>query len=131
MERIEMIDILNGMCERCLMKGILPSLMEARTLCDTFDRFRNNKYTDDEEYSRDIFYLYNLAKKLHDSGYTSLEESYSIYNAILTADRIDFIETDISVKEENVKTEPIKIKKTKKQKEDIGVVDISDITPMS
>lgn len=131
MERIEMIDILNGMCERCLMKGILPTLMEARTLCDTFDRFRNNKYTDDEEYSRDIFYLYNLAKKLHDSGYTSLEESYSIYNAILTADRIDFIETDISVKEENVKTEPIKIKKTKKQKEDIGVVDISDITPMS
>lgn len=126
-----MIDILNGMCERCLMKGILPTLMEARTLCDTFDRFRNNKYTDDEEYSRDIFYLYNLAKKLHDSGYTSLEESYSIYNAILTADRIDFIETDISVKEENVKTEPIKIKKTKKQKEDIGVVDISDITPMS
>ena len=131
MERIEMIDILNGMCERCLIKGILPTLMEARTLCDTFDRFRNNKYTDDEEYSRDIFYLYNLAKKLHDSGYTSLEESYSIYNAILTADRIDFIETDISVKEENVKTEPIKIKKTKKQKEDIGVVDISDITPMS
>lgn len=131
MERIEMIDILNGMCERCLMKGILPTLMEARTLCDTFDRFRNNKYTDDEEYSRDIFYLYNLAKKLHESGNTSLEESYSIYNAILTADRIDFIETDISVKEENVKTEPIKIKKTKKQKEDVGVVDISDITPIS
>ena len=126
-----MIDILNGMCERCLIKGILPTLMEARILCDTFDRFRNNKYTDDEEYSRDIFYLYNLAKKLHDSGNTSLEESYSIYNAILTADRIDFIETDISVKEENVKKEPIKIKKTKKQKEDVGVVAISDITPIS
>ena len=111
MERIEMIDILNGMCERCLMKGILPTLMEARTLCDTFDRFRNNKYTDDEEYSRDIFYLYRLAVKLHESGNTSLEESYSIYNAILTADRIDFIETDISVKEENVKVESIKNKK--------------------
>lgn len=131
MERIEMINILNGMCERCLMKGILPTLNEARILCDTFDRFRNNKYTDDEEYSRDIFYLYNLAKKLHDSGNTSLEESYSIYNAILTADRIDFIETDISVKEENIKKEPIKNKKTKKQKEDVGVVDISDIIPIS
>lgn len=114
MERIEMIDILNGMCERCLMKGILPTLMEARALCDTFDRFRNNKYTDDEEYSRDIFYLYNLAKKLHDSGNTSLEESYSIYNAILTADRVDFVETDIPIKEEIVKIEPVKIKKTKK-----------------
>ena len=131
MERIEMIDILNGMCERCLMKGILPTLMEARTLCDTFDRFRNNKYTDDEEYSRDIFYLYNLAKKLHDSGNTSLEESYSIYNAILTADRIDFVETDIPIKEEIVKIEPVKIKKTKKQKEDDGVVNISDIIPIS
>ena len=126
-----MIDILNGMCERCLMKGILPTLMEARTLCDTFDRFRNNKYTDDEEYSRDIFYLYNLAKKLHDSGNTSLEESYSIYNAILTADKIDFVETDIPIKEEIVKIEPVKIKKTKKQKEDDGVVDISDIIPIS
>lgn len=131
MERIKMIDILNGMCERCLMKGILPTLMEARTLCDTFDRFRNNKYTDDEEYSRDIFYLYNLAKKLHDSGNTSLEESYSIYNAILTADKIDFVETDIPIKEEIVKIEPVKIKKTKKQKEDDGVVDISDIIPIS
>ena len=126
-----MIDILNGMCERCLIKGILPTLMEARILCDTFDRFRNNKYTDDEEYSRDIFYLYNLAKKLHDSGNTSLEESYSIYNAILTADRIDFIETDISVKEENVKKEPIKIKKTKKQKKDVDVVDMTETTPIS
>ena len=131
MERIEMIDILNGMCERCLIKGILPTLMEARTLCDTFDRFRNNKYTDDEEYSRDIFYLYNLAKKLHDSGNTSLEESYSIYNAILTADKIDFVETDIPIKEEIVKIEPVKIKKTKKQKEDDGVVNISDIIPIS
>ena len=131
MERIEMIDILNGMCERCLMKGFLPTLNEARTLCDTFDRFRNNSYINDEEYSRDIFYLYNLAVKLHESGNTSLEESYSIYNAILTADRIDFVETDIHIKEEIVKIEPVKIKKTKKQKEDVGVVDISDITPIS
>lgn len=131
MERIEMIDILNGMCERCLMNGILPTLDEAKTLCDVFDRFRNNSYTNDEEYSRDIFYLYKLAVKLHESGNTSLEESYSIYNAILTADKIDFVETDISIKEEIVKIEPVKIKKTKKQKEDDGVVDISDITPIS
>lgn len=130
MERMEMIDILNGMCERCLMKGFLPTLNEARTLCDTFDRFRNNSYTNDEEYSRDILYFYNLAIKLHESGNTSLEESYSIYNAILTADKIDFVETDIPVKEEEIiKIEPIKIKKTKK-KEDDGVVDISDITPI-
>ena len=126
-----MIDILNGMCERCLMKGFLPTLNEARILCDTFDRFRNNNYINDEEYSQDILYFYNLARKLHESGNTSLEESYSIYNAILTADKIDFVETDIPVKEEEIiKIEPIKIKKTKK-KEDIGVVDISDITPIS
>ena len=131
MERIEMIDILNGMCERCLIKGILPTLMEARTLCDTFDRFRNNKYTDDEEYSRDIFYLYNLAKKLHDSGNTSLEESYSIYNAILTADRVEFVETEPMVEDNVVKVSPVKIKKSKKSKVDDGVVDISDIIPIS
>lgn len=127
MERIEIIDILNGMCERCLMKGFLPTLNEARTLCDIFDRFRNNSYINDEEYSQDILYFYNLARKLHESGNTSLEESYSIYNAILTADRIDFVETDIPIKEEIIKIEPI----TKKQKEDNDVVDISDITPIS
>lgn len=131
MEREEMIDILKGMCERCLIKGFLPTLMEARTLCNTFDRFRNNSYTNDGEYSQDILYFYNLATRLHESGNTSLEESYSIYNAILTADRIDFVETDISIKEEIVKIEPVKIKKTKKQKEDADVVDISDITPIS
>jgi hypothetical protein len=105
--------------------------MEARTLCNTFDRFRNNSYTNDGEYSQDILYFYNLATRLHESGNTSLEESYSIYNAILTADRIDFVEIDIPIKEEIVKIEPVKIKKTKKQKEDDGVVDISDITPIS
>lgn len=131
MERTEMLDILNGMCERCLMKGMFPTLDEAKTLCDVFYRFRNNSYTNDEEYSSDIMYLYNLAVKLHESGNTSLEESYSIYNAILTADRIDFVETDISIKEEVVKIEPVKIKKSKKQKEDIGVVNISDMTPIS
>lgn len=131
MERNEMIDILNGMCERCLMNGMLPTLDEAKTLCDVFDRFRNNSYTNDGEYSQDILYFYNLATRLHESGNTSLEESYSIYNAILTADRIDFVETDIPIKEEIVKIEPVKIKKTKKQKEDDGVVDISDITPIS
>lgn len=131
MERIEMIDILNGMCERCLMKGFLPTLNEARTLCDTFDRFCNNKYINDVEYSQDILYFYNLARKLHESGNTSLEESYSIYNAILTADRINFVETDTPIKEEIVKIEPIKIKKTKNQKEEDGVIDILDITPIS
>ena len=30
MERNEIIDILNGMCERCLMKGMLPTLDEAK-----------------------------------------------------------------------------------------------------
>ena len=72
MERNEIIDILNGMCERCLMKGMLPTLDEAKTLCDVFDRFRNNSYTNDEEYSKDIVYLYDLARKLHESGNTSL-----------------------------------------------------------
>lgn len=123
-----MIDILNGMCERCLMKGIISTLDESKTLCDVFDRFRNNRYTNDEEYSSDIVYLYGLSRKLHESGNTSLEESYSIYSAILAADKIDFVETDIPIKEEIVKIEPKKIKKSKKQKEDIDVVDISDIT---
>ena len=109
-----MIDILNGMCERCLMKGMISTLDEAKTLCDVFDRFRNNRYTNDVEYSGDIAYLYNLAVRLHDSGNTSIGESYSIYNALLTADRIDFVESDISNVENND-----------------GVVDISDITPIS
>ena len=124
LERIKMINILNGMCERCLMNGMLPTLDEARILCDTFDRFRNNNYKNDEEYSQDILYFYNLAVKLHESGNTSLEESYSIYNAILTADRIDFVETeDTTVK----KIEPVKNKKTNKSNEKDGVVDISNI----
>lgn len=117
-----MIDILNGMCERYLMNGMLTTLDEAKTLCDVFDRFRNNNYKNDEEYSQDILYFYNLAVKLHESGNTSLEESYSIYNAILTADRIDFVETEYTTVE---KIEPVKNKKTKKQKEDEGIVDIS------
>ena len=125
MERNEMIDVLKGMCERCLVKGILPTLMEARTLCDTFDRFRNNNYTNDGEYSQDILYFYNLAIKLHESGNTSLGESYSIYKAILTADRIDFVEMEHLLPIEEVKpvdkgseviVEPIKIKKNKSNK---------------
>lgn len=124
MERITMINILNGMCERCLMNGMLPTLDEARILCDTFDRFRNNNYKNDEEYSQDILYFYNLAVKLHESGNTSLEESYSIYNAILTADRIDFVETEDSTVK---KIEPVKNKKTNKSNVKDGVVDISDI----
>lgn len=124
MERNKMINILNGMCERCLMNGMLPTLDEARILCDTFDRFRNNNYKNDEEYSQDILYFYNLAVKLHKSGNTSLEESYSIYNAILTADRIDFVETEDSTVK---KIEPVKNKKTNKSNVKDGVVDISDI----
>lgn len=139
MERNEMIDILNGMCERCLMNGMLPTLDEAKTLCDVFDRFRNNRYINDEEYSIDIVYLYNLARRLHESGNTSLEESYSIYSAILAADKIDFVETDepllaMTLDEHPVGTEnvvevkPVKIKRSKKSKKEDGVVDISDIT---
>jgi hypothetical protein len=138
MERTEIIDILNGMCERCLMKGIISTLDDAKTLCEVFDRFRNNSYTNDEVYSSDIMYLYNLAGKLHESGNTSLEESYSIYSAILAADKIDFVETDEPllamslddrpVESENiVEVKPVKIKRSKK-KEDEGVVDISEMT---
>ena len=130
MERNEMIDIL---------KGMLPTLDEAKTLCDVFDRFRNNSYTNDEEYSKDIVYLYDLARKLHESGNTSLEESYSIYSAILAADKIDFVETDEPllpmtldehpVESENiVEVKPVKIKHKRKSKNDDGIVDISDIT---
>ena len=146
MDRKEMIDILNGMCERCLIKGLIQSLDDARKLYDVFDRFRNNGYVMDDEYSDDILYFYNLATELHKSGNTSLEESYSIYNAILTADRIDFVEISkmvefpeynneeniVNVKpvilssEENsvvidnidpvIEVEPVKIKRTKTSK---------------
>lgn len=127
-----MIDILNGMCERCLMKGVITTLDEAKLLCEVFDRFRNKKYINDKEYSGDVVYLYDLAVKLHNGGYTSLEESYSIYNAILSADRIDFVETDNLNDDNIVKAEPVKIKRTNKVKsEDSGVVDITDITPIS
>ena len=107
MERKEIIDVLNGMCERCLIKGLIQSLDDARNLYDVFNRFRNNGYTKDEEYSRDIVYLYNLAVKLHDSGNTSLEESYSIYSAILTADRIDFVEIDEPLLEMTLDEHPV------------------------
>ena len=132
MERNEMIDILNGM---------LPTLNEVKTLCEAFDRFRNNDYTNDGEYSSDVMYFYDLARKLHESGNTSLEESYSIYSAILAADKIDFVETDEPllamtlnehpVESENIiKVKPVKNKRGKK-KEDDGVVHITEITPIS
>lgn len=127
MERNEMIDILNGMCERCLMNGMLPTLDEAKTLCDVFDRFRNNSYTNDEEYSSDIVYFYDLARKLHESGNTSLEESYSIYNAILSADNMDFIETDKSLLHDIIEEKPVKNKRSNKIKKDNNVVDVVDI----
>lgn len=151
MERKEIIDILNGMCERCLIKGLIQSLDDARKLYDVFDRFRNNGYVRDDEYSDDILYFYNLATELHKSGNTSLEESYSIYNAILAADNIDFIETDIDadvehiseekivkvepvVIEKDVDVEQVKVKRSKSSRskkvnaEDVGVIDISDIS---
>lgn len=151
MKRKEIIDILNGMCERCLIKGLIQSLDDARKLYDVFNRFRNNGYVKDEEYSIDILYLYNLATELHKSGNTTLEESYSIYNAILAADNIDFVETDIDISdidnnEENIiKVEPIEIERddikdepkknnsskksrSKKSKGDDGVIDISEVT---
>lgn len=151
MERKEIIDVLNGMCERCLIKGLIQSLDDARKLYDVFNRFRNNGYVKDEEYSEDILYLYNLATELHKSGNTSLEESYSIYNAILAADNIDFVETDVDISDignnvENIiKVEPIEIEReyikdepkkynsskksrSKKLKGDDDVIDISEIT---
>ena len=128
MERNEIIDILKGMCERCLMKGVIQTLDDAKEIYDVFDRFRNNNYKNDEEYSGDILYFYNLAKKLHESGNTSLEESYSIYNVILTADKIDFVETKEPVTEDIIEVEPVKLKRSKKSnKADDGIVDISDI----
>lgn len=143
MDRNEILNILNGMGERCLMKGMISTLDDAKLLCDTFDRFYNNDYANDKEYSQDILYLYDLATKLHESGNTSLEESYSIYSALLSADSVDFVEIDDSVEnhEENgsnevehiveetiVKIDPIKLKKNnKKTKDDDGIVDISDI----
>lgn len=102
MKKNEVIDILNSMCERCLIKGLIQSLDDARKLYDVFERFRNNGYVRDDEYSNDILYFYNLATELHKSGNTSLEESYSIYSAILAADSVDFIETKESF-DDNVK----------------------------
>jgi hypothetical protein len=126
MEIEKIIDIFNGICERCLMQGIIHTLEEAKILCDTFDRFKNKKYKNDEEYSRDILYFYNLSVKLHESGNTTLEESYSIYTAILESDRIDFIETDNQI--DDVIIEHVKIDSCNNEyKEDDGIVDISDI----
>lgn len=139
MDRNEILNILNGMGERCLMKGMISTLDDAKLLCDIFDRFYNNDYANDKEYSQDILYLYNLATKLHESGNTSLEESYSIYSALLSADSVDFVEIDNHeenelnevehiVEETKVIIDPIKLKKNnKKTKDDDGVVDISDI----
>ena len=153
MERKEIIDTLNGMCERCLIKGLIQSLDDARKLYDVFDRFRNNGYVRDDEYSDDILYFYNLATELHKSGNTALEESYSIYSAILAADNINFVETDVNSdvehiseekivnvepvmieKEKDVEVEPITVKRSKPSRskkvkaEDVGVIDISNIS---
>ena len=150
MERNEIIDVLKGMCERCLIKGIISTLDDAKEIYEVFDRFSTNNYKNDKEYSDDIFYLYNLAVKLHESGNTLLEESYSIYNAILCVDNVDFVETGKSIDDTNdikdsiiiqnpielksitydneIKQKTIKNKRSKKQKEDDGVIDISDIS---
>lgn len=143
MERVEIIDVLKGMCERCLIKGIISTLEGAKEIYDVFDRFSTKNYKNDEEYSNDILYLYNLAVKLHKSGNTLLEESYSIYNAILCADNVDFVETDkhnddsiitqtsVELKSINddITQKPVKNKRSKKVKEeDVGVIDISHIS---
>ena len=131
MNRKEMIDILNGMCERCLMEGLIQSLDDARKVYDVFNRFRNNGYVKDEEYSEDILYLYNLATELHKSGNTSLEESYSIYNAILTADRIDFVETSemVELSEYNNEEKIITVNPVVLSSED-NTVSIDNIEPV-
>lgn len=142
MERVEIIDVLKGMCERCLIKGIISTLEGAKEIYDVFDRFSTNNYKNDEEYSDDILYLYNLAVKLHKSGNTLLEESYSIYNAILCADNVDFVETDkyndditqkpVELKSTNddITQKSVKNKRSKKVKDEVetGVIDISDIS---
>ena len=144
MERGEIIDVLKGMCERCLIKGIISTLEGAKEIYDVFDRFSTNNYKNDEEYSDDILYLYNLAVKLHKSGNTLLEESYSIYNAILCADNVDFVETDnhnddniitqkpVELKSINddITQKPVKNKRSKKLKVEVepNVIDISDIS---
>ena len=56
-----------------------------------------------------------MGVKLHESGNTSLEESYSIYSALLAADSIDFIEIKDFVED------------VMKSNTDDGVVDITDI----
>jgi hypothetical protein len=125
MEREEIINVLNGMCERCLMKGIFSTLMEAKTLCDTFDRFKNNNFKNDEEYSATIVYFHNLAVKLHESGNTSLGESYSLYSAILAADSIDFVESGENIVNDVIKIEPTKLKRSNRSK-DNDVIDVTD-----
>jgi hypothetical protein len=110
MDRKEMIDILNGMCERCLMKGVITTLNEAKSMCEVFDRFSKNNYENDGEYTEDILYLYNLASVLHNGGHTSLGESYSIYNAILTADNIDFVESNKPIEESFNEIKAVKLK---------------------
>jgi hypothetical protein len=127
MERIEMLDVIKGMCERCLVKGLISTIEDAKILCEVFDRFRNINYTNDDEYSNDIMHFYNLAVSLHNNGHTTLEESYSIYNALLSADGVDFVEVNESVDEETVKVEPIKIKRRDISKVENVEDDISEI----
>jgi hypothetical protein len=127
MERNEMIGVINGMCNRYLKAGFISTLEDAKILCEVFDRFRNINYTNDDEYSNDIMYFYNLAVSLHNNGHTTLEESYSIYNALLSADDVDFVEVNESVDEETVKVEPIKIKRRDISKVENVEDDISEI----
>jgi hypothetical protein len=127
MERNEMIGVINGMCNRYLKTGFISTLEDAKILCEVFDRFRNINYTNDDEYSNDIMYFYNLAVSLHNNGHTTLEESYSIYNALLSADGVDFVEVNESVDEETVKVEPIKIKRRDISKVENVEDDISEI----
>lgn len=127
MERNEMIGVINGMCNRYLKMGFISTLEDAKILCEVFDRFRNINYTNDDEYSNDIMHFYNLAVSLHNNGHTTLEESYSIYNALLSADGVDFVEVNESVDEETVKVEPVKIKRRDISKIENTENDISEI----
>ena len=122
-----MIGVINGMCNRYLKMGFISTLEDAKILCEVFDRFRNINYTNDDEYSNDIMHFYNLAVSLHNNGHTTLEESYSIYNALLSADGVDFVEVNESVDEETVKVEPVKIKRRDISKIENTENDISEI----
>ena len=86
---------------------------------------RTNCY--EEELHEKADDLYDLAINLHGSGHTSLGESYSIYSALLEADKVDFVEINEPIEEDIIVVEPVKLKRGTKNKSTEGVVNISDI----